>query len=158
MMIGYLDPADTARAFVHTPDGREWYATGDHVRQDDAGELQFIGRHDGQIKSRGFRVELGEIERHLRTVDGVHECVVVATPQPVVSTVITAFVDASVHVARSLPELLADRIPHYMIPERIVAVDGGLPRNANGKADRNRLASLAACPSLDGVGGYVPVR
>jgi len=158
MMAGYLDPDDTARAFVSTADGREWYVTGDHVRADETGELEFVGRRDGQIKSRGFRVELGEIERHLRAVDGVRECVVVATPQPVVSTVITAFVDAPEHVARALPRLLADRVPHYMIPERIIAVAGELPRNANGKADRNRLAGLAAQPSLDDVAGFVPVR
>ena len=158
MMAGYLDRNDTARAFVRTADGREWYATGDRVRENADGELEFIGRRDGQIKSRGFRVELGEIERHLRAVDGVRECVVVATPEPVVSTVITAFVDAAPDVARALPELLAERVPRYMIPERIVAVHGELPRNANGKADRSRLASLAASPALDEITGFVTVR
>jgi amino acid adenylation domain-containing protein len=158
MMAGYLDPDDTARAFVRTDDGHEWYATGDHVYENPDGEFEFVGRRDGQIKSRGYRVELGEIERHLRAIAGVHECVVVATPQPVVSSVITAFVDASPEVAAALPELLADQVPHYMIPERIIAVDGELPRNANGKADRTHLADLAARPALDDVAGFVLVR
>jgi len=157
MMAGYLDPAETARAFVRT-EGDMWYATGDHVFENDHGELVYVGRRDGQIKSRGYRVELGEIERHIRAVDGVRECVVVAVPQPIVSSVITAFVDASSEVAATLPELLAARVPRYMIPERIIAVGGELPRNSNGKADRAYLADLAARSALVDIAGFTSVR
>ncbi|MFE7961322.1 amino acid adenylation domain-containing protein [Streptomyces sp. NPDC057413] len=149
LMEGYLDPQQTARAFVHTADGRQWYATGDLVRENGAGELEFIGRRDSQIKSRGFRVELGEIERHLHAADGIQDCVVVATPDALFSTVITAFVDAdSIDDVKALPDLLRDRLPHYMIPQRIVLVTGELPRNSNGKVDRKALTELAASPTL----------
>ncbi|MEV6050419.1 amino acid adenylation domain-containing protein [Streptomyces sp. NPDC052107] len=154
LMEGYLDPEQTARAFVRTADGRQWYATGDMVRENAAGELEFIGRRDAQVKSRGFRVELGEIERHLHALNGIHECVVVATPDALFSTVITAFVSADgVDDVKALPQLLRDRLPHYMIPQRIVLAAGELPRNANGKVDRKALAELAAKPALgDGLG------
>ncbi|MFD0002874.1 amino acid adenylation domain-containing protein [Streptomyces sp. NPDC127178] len=149
LMEGYLDPEQTARAFVHTADGRRWYATGDLVRENTAGEFEFMGRRDAQIKSRGFRVELGEIERHLHSLDGVHECVVVATPDALFSTVLTAFVSADgVDDVKALPDLLRERLPHYMIPQRIVLATGELPRNSNGKVDRNALSELAARPTL----------
>lgn len=159
LMEGYLDPEQTARAFVRTPDGRSWYASGDLVRENPAGDLEFVGREDAQIKSRGFRVELGEIERHLRALDAVHECVAVATPDAVFSNLITAFVTAdSPDDVKPLPELLRTRLPHYMVPQHLVLVADGLPRNSNGKVDRKALAELAARPSLGETPGLTVIR
>lgn len=149
LMEGYLDPEQTARAFVRTPDGQRWYASGDVVRENAAGELLFVGREDSQIKSRGFRVELGEIERHLHTLDGVHECAAVATPDPVFSSLITAFVCADgIDTVKSLPDLLHARLPYYMVPRQIILVEGELPRNSNGKVDRKALTELATRSAL----------
>ncbi|MFH0521655.1 amino acid adenylation domain-containing protein [Streptomyces sp. M41] len=160
LMEGYLDPEQTARAFVRTRDGGPaWYASGDMVRENAAGELEFIGRRDAQVKSRGFRVELGEIERHLHAVDGIRDCVVVATPDALFSTVITAFVSADgIDEVKALPQLLRDRLPHYMIPQRIVLATGELPRNANGKVDRTALTELAARPDLGDSPGLTIVQ
>ncbi|MGW6843864.1 amino acid adenylation domain-containing protein [Streptomyces sp. NPDC054958] len=150
LMKGYLDPQQTIGAFVSTSDGHRWYATGDMVRENPAGELEFVGRRDAQVKSRGFRVELGEIERHVHDLDGIHECAVVATPDALFSNVITAFVSADhMNDARVIPHVLRDRLPHYMIPQRIVLATGELPRNSNGKIDRKALTELAAQPDLD---------
>ncbi|MFF4429725.1 amino acid adenylation domain-containing protein [Streptomyces sp. NPDC001513] len=150
LMKGYLDPQQTIGAFVRTSDGHRWYATGDMVRENPAGELEFVGRRDAQVKSRGFRVELGEIERHVHDLNGIHECAVVATPDALFSTVITAFVSADhMNDARVIPHVLRDRLPHYMIPQRIVLAAGELPRNSNGKIDRKALTELAAQPDLD---------
>ena len=158
LMEGYLDPEQTARAFVRTPDGRDWYASGDHVVETPSGELEFIGREDAQIKSRGFRIELGEVERHIRSLDGIHECVAVATPDAVFSNLITAFVTAdSADHARRVPGLLRSRLPSYMIPQRTAVLAGDLPRLSNGKADRRSLAELAARPMQDGSDGIVIV-
>lgn len=159
LMEGYLDPDQTARAFVRTADGRSWYASGDLVREAPSGDLEFIGREDNQIKSRGFRVELGEIERHLRALDGVRECVAVATPDAVFSNLITAFVSAD-HPddVRELPDLLRARLPHYMIPQRILLAADELPRNSNGKVDRKVLAELAARPTPGEIPGLTPIR
>lgn len=150
LMTGYLDPDETARAFVRTADGRRWYATGDQVRRTGTGELEFIGRRDAQIKSRGFRVELGEIERHVRSFTGIHECVAVATPDPVFSNLITVFVTADrPDAVTRLPALLSRRLPGYMLPRRIALIPGGLPRLSNGKVDRRYLADLAVAPDFD---------
>ncbi|MER5548380.1 amino acid adenylation domain-containing protein [Streptomyces sp. NPDC002589] len=159
LMEGYLDPDQTARAFVRTADGRSWYASGDLVRETPSGELEFIGREDAQIKSRGFRVELGEIERHLRVLGGVRECVAVATPDAVFSNLITAFVTAD-HPddVKELPDLLRGRLPHYMIPQRILLVADELPRNSNGKVDRKVLAELAARPTLGEIPSLTIIR
>ncbi|MFE2672536.1 amino acid adenylation domain-containing protein [Streptomyces hygroscopicus] len=159
LMEGYLDPKQTARAFVRAPDGRSWYASGDLVRENPLGELEFIGREDAQIKSRGFRVELGEIERHLRALNTLHECVAVATPDAVFSNLITAFVTADhVDEVKKLPGLLRTRLPHYMVPQRIVLVASHLPKNSNGKIDRKALAEWAARPALGETPGLTVIR
>ncbi|MYR83953.1 AMP-binding protein [Streptomyces sp. SID685] len=77
MMKGYLDPEQTERRIVRTRDGRAWYATGDYVRENPQGELEFLGRRDTQIKVRGFRVELGEIERQANAFRGVHRSMLI---------------------------------------------------------------------------------
>ncbi|WP_344115858.1 amino acid adenylation domain-containing protein [Streptomyces blastmyceticus] len=159
LMAGYLDPDQTVRSLVRTSDHREWYASGDLVRENPAGELEFIGREDTQIKSRGFRVELGEIERHLHALDSVHDCVAVATPDAVFSNLITVFVTADhLDYIKALPDLLRAGLPHYMVPQRIIHVADELPRNSNGKVDRKALTELAARPSLGDAPGLTVLR
>ncbi|MFJ6459723.1 amino acid adenylation domain-containing protein [Streptomyces sp. NPDC091387] len=159
LMEGYLDPEQTARAFVRTADQRPWYATGDLVQENAAGELQFIGRDDSQVKSRGFRVELGEIERQLQGLESVHECVAVAVPDAVFSNLITAFVTADpIDEVKALPDLLRSRLPHYMVPQRIILVADQLPKNSNGKVDRKALAELAAHPALGETPGLLVIH
>lgn len=155
LMTCYLDAEQTARSMVRTADGRERYASGDHVYEDSAGELQFIGRLDAQIKSRGYRVELGEAERAARRCEGIQECVAVATPDPLFSNLITAFVTARDDEAvRLLPARLPQFLPPYMMPRHIVLVAGELPRLSNGKADRKSLTDMAASSELSMMSGF----
>ncbi|MDF3142782.1 MULTISPECIES: amino acid adenylation domain-containing protein [unclassified Streptomyces] len=155
LMTGYLDAEQTARSMVRTADGREWYASGDQVYEDPAGELRFIGRLDAQIKSRGYRVELGEVERAARRCTGIQECVAVATPDAVFSNLITAFVTARDETAaRLLPTRLTEFLPPYMLPRHVVLVDGELPRLSNGKVDRKSLTDMAASPELSMMNGF----
>ncbi|MER5745807.1 amino acid adenylation domain-containing protein [Streptomyces sp. NPDC002225] len=154
LMTGYLDPAQTARSMVRTADGREWYASGDQVCENPDGDLRFIGRVDAQIKSRGYRVELGEVEEAVRRCEGIHEAVAVATPDPVFSNLITVFVTAEIEAARALRGRLTEYLPPYMLPRHVVHVDGELPRLSNGKVDRKSLSELASSPRLPIMSGF----
>src|SRR5205823_6235527 len=91
VMHGYLGkPEQTAKVLGSHGEDR-LYHTGDLVREDDTGELIFLGRRDAQIKSRGYRIELGEIERALLAHDDVVDCAVIAIPDELVTNRIKAF-------------------------------------------------------------------
>lgn len=142
MTPGYWrDAAKTSAAFV-IPPGRDatFYRTGDRVRRADGSQpMTHLGRVDHQVKILGHRVELGEIEAVLRDcaqLDGV-----VAIGWPVTLSGfggVEAFVE-SPSVPPDLYERVAARLPDYMAPRRIHALER-LPRNSNGKYDRIALA------------------
>ncbi|WP_433654875.1 amino acid adenylation domain-containing protein [Nocardia sp. CA-128927] len=142
---GYLrDPARTAERFVASPfeAGERLYRTGDLVRVSDAGHYEFIGRADGQLKVRGFRVEPGEVEhalmRHLRIDAAAVDLREVADNV----SVLVGYLQTDGLVAhRDIAEHLRDLLPAYLIPARYVQV-AALPRTATGKIDRRALAEL----------------
>lgn len=125
-----------------------WYNTGDLVRQGAGGELYFHGRRDDLVKCRGYRISLREIEQALEGCSGVRQAAVVALPQPAQATSLAAFLlaapgeEAAPLTARVRAEL-RERLPHYMLPERIEVRDA-FPMTATGKTDRLRLLRLAA--------------
>ena len=126
--------------------GARVYRTGDLVKRSASGELSFVGRRDNMIKSRGYRIELSEIEVALEGVAGVAEVAVVALPSPDIGHSLHAFVQpeagASIVAARLEAHLRA-RLPAYMVPETI-DVRAELPRTATGKIDRKALAAERA--------------
>jgi amino acid adenylation domain-containing protein len=132
---GYLGRDElTAERFVRLPRGR-FYRTGDRVSVVD-GELIFLGRLDRQVKLRGFRIELDEIETVLSGIDGVRGAIVLLNENPrprLTACVVLRGVDR-VHVR----EQLKQRLPHYMVPDEIEVLDE-LPLNATGKIDRARV-------------------
>ncbi|RSN41938.1 non-ribosomal peptide synthetase [Amycolatopsis sp. WAC 04197] len=133
-------PGATADRFVADPGvpGGRMYRTGDLVRYDD-GELEFLGRADDQVKVRGFRVELGEIESVLAAAPGVGEVVVVARERkPGVKQLVAYVVTAPGEALDDLAEVAAAVLPDYMVPSAFVVLDA-LPLNANGKVDRRAL-------------------
>lgn len=137
------DPERTAAAFVADPaSGRRLYRTGDMGRRDGDGLLHYMGRTDEQIKTRGYRVELGEIETALGAVEGVAECAVVALASDGFegSTICCAWssIDGADLDARRLRAQLASALPSYMLPSRWLELEE-LPHNRSGKLDRNRL-------------------
>jgi len=115
------------------------YRTGDLVRWLGDGTLEFLGRLDDQVKVRGFRVELGEIEVTLARHPRVRESVVVARRGPDGEMGLVAYVvgDGPVE-SRDLREFLGRKLPEYMVPTAFVVVDR-LPLSANGKVDRRAL-------------------
>ncbi|OLB29479.1 MAG: hypothetical protein DMG41_23575 [Acidobacteria bacterium] len=139
------DPAKTRQQFVRLPGAREriWYRTGDLVQRDEAGNLCYLGRVDHQIKIRGYRVELQEIEAVLRHACGTEQ--VVSVPWPVNSGTaegVVAFVSGvkGFDQARILANC-GDVLPDYMVPKKIYLLDE-LPLNSNQKIDRGELRKL----------------
>ncbi|MFF2654333.1 amino acid adenylation domain-containing protein [Streptomyces sp. NPDC058045] len=147
--LGYLgDPEATAASFVAdaaVPGGRR-YRTGDLVRRT-GGVLHYLGRRDEQVKVRGFRVEPGEVESALAALPGVRHAVVLAPVDEAGTRTLHAYAEAAPEASPGPTEgellaLLRDRLPHYLVPARVVVTDR-LPRSSNGKVDRKALAALA---------------
>jgi amino acid adenylation domain-containing protein len=148
LAAGYLgDEEQTARRFrilKHPQLGKSrWYLTGDSSYVDEQGFFHCLGRIDNQVKVMGHRVELEEIEAHLRAV--CHTDAVAAVAWPVVNgnpAGIVAFVSGAVaDVGMDVREAMKRRVPVYMVPSRVHAIDA-LPLSSNGKVDRKGLATM----------------
>ncbi|QNP74803.1 amino acid adenylation domain-containing protein [Streptomyces roseirectus] len=137
------DPERTADRFV-THDGGRWYRTGDLGRYRPGGLLEFLGRRDHQLKIRGHRTELGEVDAALLAQPGVARAVTVATG-PRGQQRLTAFLvpDGELDIVE-VERRLADHLPAHAVPSALVPLPEGLPLTANGKVDRTALADRAA--------------
>jgi amino acid adenylation domain-containing protein len=136
-------PGLTAAAFLPDPfssaPGARMYRTGDRARWRADGTLEFLGRADGQVKVRGARVEPGEVEAAARTLSGVADCAVAARADAAGALRLVAFVvPRGAFDAAAIRAELAARLPAYLVPSLVVAMDA-LPRTANGKVDRRAL-------------------
>ena len=148
LAVGYLNQPDlTAQQFCtrNTPEGpRRCYRTGDRGQYRDDGQLEFLGRNDSQVKLRGHRIELGEVEAVLEEHPAVHQAVVVLRAGDSAEHAhIAAFLVGDNNVTgRQLRAWLADRLPPSMRPSRISFLYA-IPRTAAGKVDRVNLANGA---------------
>jgi amino acid adenylation domain-containing protein len=147
---GYLRRPDlTAQAFIPDPFGEagaRLYRTGDRVRLNDHGELEFLGRRDRQVKIRGYRVELEEIETTLSRIPGVADAAVLARTGADGERRLEAHVATegdSRWDAASLRARLARTLSHYMVPPAWRFYER-LPRTADGKLDRHALDEAVA--------------
>lgn len=138
---GYLNlPHMTAERFQAAPEQGQgvFYNTGDLARLDDQGRLVVVGRVDQQVKVRGHRVELGEVEDQLRCLEGVSAACVLQRPQ---DSKLTAFLVADHHMqltGEGVREAIAQALPQYLIPSEVLFIDR-LPLTANSKLDRQAL-------------------
>lgn len=142
--LGYRnDPERTAERFVEH-EGDRWYRTGDLARYWPDGTLEFLGRNDHQVKVRGHRVELGEVEAVLRSLPSVQR----AVAELVGGKLLAAVTREAGADAAAGPEALraaaAELLPPYMVPDHIDVLDE-LPLTGNGKLDRKAVrATLVA--------------
>jgi len=150
---GYLHrPELTAQRYVDE-DGRRHYRTGDLIRRRD-GRYEFVGRRDDQVKVRGFRVELGEVQTALAAHPHVRIAVVLAPLDPYGTRRLVAYVEPSAPVTETeLSAYLRDRLPNFMVPSRIAVLER-LPLGPTGKVDRAALPEVEFAHADDEA--YVP--
>jgi D-alanine--poly(phosphoribitol) ligase subunit 1 len=142
----YNDPERTEAAFVQNPLNRHYleimYRTGDLACVSPAdGKLHIQGRRDNQIKHMGYRIELEEIESALHRLTYVDEAAALHTNARGLSRIVAVIASGDDVTADQVRRDLAAYIPDYMIPS-LVHREPALPKNANGKVDRRRLAQV----------------
>jgi len=143
LALGYWNnPERSAKGFVQNPLNPHYpeliYRTGDLGHWNSRGELMFLGRRDFQIKHLGYRIELGEIEHAVLTVDGIRNCCVVYNQN---KKEITLFYECEQELAPAfIRERLSASLPKYMLPTVFNRMEL-MPRNPNGKIDRQKLVS-----------------
>ena len=120
-------------------DGVRYYHTGDLCYWHESGNIMYSGRIDQQAKIQGFRVELGEIEHHVRQFyQNERRVIAIAFQNAQNLTEIALFVESQQEETKSLVEYLRSKMPHYMIPTRIL-FEPSFPLNKSEKVDRNKL-------------------
>ncbi|MGR3186453.1 plipastatin non-ribosomal peptide synthetase PpsC [Bacillus subtilis] len=154
---GYLGRPDlTKEKFVKNPfvPGDRLYRTGDLARWLPDGTIEYVGRIDDQVKVRGYRVELGEIETALRQIDGVKEAAVLARTAQTGSKELFGYISVKAGTnAEQVRSLLARSLPNYMIPAYIIEMET-LPLTSNGKLNRKALPE----PNFTSKQTYAPPR
>jgi acyl carrier protein len=144
--LGYLNrPELTAERFVPDPfsaaSGAHLYKSGDLARYRSDGTLEYLGRADDQVKVRGYRVELGEIEATLAAQPDVKTCAVLAREDDPGNKQLVGYIvsrNGEMLQTSELHTFLKNRLPEYMVPAQFVFLDS-LPLTPNGKVDRKSL-------------------
>ena len=147
----YLNRPDlTAERFIPNPyseePGRRMYATGDILRMDERGEIEFVRRKDDQVKIRGYRIELGEIEGEVRKQEGVRESVVIVDEGEQTGKRLVCYLVEKQRGMVNKEEMrrrLRLSLPEYMVPA-IYEVIEEIPLTANGKVDKAKLPRVEA--------------
>jgi len=145
LMLGYWNrPEQTRLAFAEEPDGRRWYRSGDQVRLLQDGTLVFQGRRDNQVKVRGYRIELEEVEAALAKHAEVGSAIAAPAEDPASGPILTALVaPGGTADALALRRHCSTLLPPHMVPHRIFRV-AALPKTSTGKLDRRAAGDLLA--------------
>jgi acyl-coenzyme A synthetase/AMP-(fatty) acid ligase len=150
VMKGYWgDPERSAKVLVRNPFNQCFnetlYMSGDIVTLDDDGNYYYAGRRDGMIKTRGYRVELGEIESVILSHAAVKEAAVTPIPDELISNRLRAFIslrEGNIITKEEMLSFCTEKLPKYMIPESFEFLKT-LPKTSTGKTDRVRLTRRA---------------
>ena len=150
---GYLDDPELTAGVLREIGGERLFDTRDDVRVEGDGTLEFLGRTDDTVKIRGFRVDLLEVERHLRGLEGVAEAVAVVGEATGGDAVLHAYVTPAGADPSGVLGRLRGVLPDHAVPSLLRAVDA-FPRTASGKVDRRRLAEagLSGAPRWSDAG------
>ena len=148
LMHGYWgQPEKTSQVLVRNPCQYAYeepaYRTGDLVTMDADGNYVFLGRRDGMVKTRGYRVELGEVETALYAHPAIREAVVLPVPDELLGNRLRAVICTDGPDGLTREQVLdhcRGRLPAYMVPD-VVEFCGALPRTSNGKVDRFALGT-----------------
>ncbi|AYK07546.1 non-ribosomal peptide synthetase [Brevibacillus laterosporus] len=147
LAMGYLNNEElTNKVFIENPlvPGERIYRTGDLARWRSDGVVEYMGRLDFQVKVRGFRIELEEIEYHLAHHDYIKECAVVVRGSGDTAQLVAYYVPVATRMkstsedAHTLKKYLASKLPAYMVPDFVLQLEH-LPLTSNGKLDRKFL-------------------
>ena len=139
---GYCNnEAATKRGFVTLENGLECYRSGDLVKYNEDGELEFLGRIDRQVKHRGFRIEPAQIENRVLQYEDILECAVAVKKINNIKRLCLYYVAPLGINLEKLKDFLATELADYMMPEAYMAVDD-LPKTRNGKADYASLPEI----------------
>lgn len=135
---GYLNNPEKTKASFDLEN--RIYKTGDSAKWLPDGTIMFVGRNDNQIKYRGYRIDLGEIENTIKNIHGVKNCTIILNKEASGNSTLVAFmiIDSSVIDQESFRNILVNKLPHYMIPNQFEFWDE-FPLNTNGKIDRKKL-------------------
>lgn len=142
--IGYIgNETLAAQRFVTDPfhPGGRMYRTGDLAWQREDGQIELMGRQDDEVKIRGHRMTLGEIETHLRTLPGVRDAAAVCRTVAAERQLLAFVTGNNIPDDSRLTVLLANKLPTAMVPSRFIRISE-LPRSAHGKLDRTALSAL----------------
>jgi D-alanine--poly(phosphoribitol) ligase subunit 1 len=141
----YANPEENAARFRQDPRQNNYraiyYRSGDRVREDDQGRLWFQGRVDNQVKIRGHRIELEEIDLAVQSVPEVQRAVAVVRAGTDGGEIAVAYMASRAVTAEEVLMVCKQKLPAYMRPAQAVQFDE-LPRNANGKVDRKAAKAL----------------
>ncbi|MFI6479287.1 amino acid adenylation domain-containing protein [Nonomuraea sp. NPDC050663] len=138
---GYLGrPGLTADRFVHVDGLGRCYRSGDWAVRDASGGLHYLGRQDRQVKVRGHRIELGEVEAAIAEHPDVHQCVADVRGGGQAPELVAHYAGRSSLNPEELKQYLAQRLPAHLVPSRL-HWHARLPQTGNGKIDRARLSA-----------------
>lgn len=138
---GYWNNIEKNESSFFMHDGLRYYHSGDLCYWEETGDIMYSGRIDQQAKIQGFRVELGEIEHHAREFyNKEYRVVAIAFDNAQKFTEIALFIESAEQDAQALLTYLRSKMPHYMIPSRII-YEPNFPLNKSEKIDRNTLKS-----------------
>jgi acyl-CoA synthetase (AMP-forming)/AMP-acid ligase II len=145
---GYLNnPLLTSEKFINNPFIKEgkMYKTGDIAKWTEDGDIIYLGRADNQVKLRGLRIELEEIEHYISTIDGIKDVVVLVREDEYDNQFLTAYIIREKNgmniQAEDVKRYLTTKIPVYMIPTSFVFVSD-FPLKSNGKIDKEKLKAM----------------
>jgi acyl-coenzyme A synthetase/AMP-(fatty) acid ligase len=134
---GYVNLQEKTNEVLFEEKGIRWYKTGDIVFENDFNKIMYVNRKDNQVQINGYRVELGEVEHHLRNCLSSDAAVVLAHSNENV-TELFAFIESEGKSEEQILDALRKNLPAYMVP-RSVFILPSLPVNASGKIDKTNL-------------------